>query len=88
MTGSPVNKLIPFSIPALFLLLIEVFSVRTAYQNCTCPEFILLDPIEQIYLSLKYIHTNVRTDEIVPETDFVTDSPAPAFDHNTLFGYY
>lgn len=67
------SKILSVSISGLVILVVNIFAVNTAYQNCTCPEFMLIDPIEMFYLSTKYEGTKIIVTEIYPETDFVTD---------------
>lgn len=82
------SKILSISISGMIIPGLNIFAVNTSYQNCTCPEFLLIDPIEISYLSWKYKGTNIIVTEIYPETDFVTDGSAPTFHYNTIFGYY
>lgn len=76
-------------IPLLIIFLIDLFSVRAVYQNCTCPELYLIDPVESALLKWKYRdEPAVRTNEIYSEKDLAPDGPRPAFTTMTLFGYY
>ncbi|WP_300666749.1 hypothetical protein [Fluviicola sp.] len=84
-----IKKLRAILIPLAVIFLIDLFSVRTVYQNCTCPELFLIDPVETLLLKWKYRNeAAVRTNEIYSEKDLSPDGPRPAFITMTYFGYY
>ncbi len=84
-----IKKIRSILFPIALILLIDFVSVRAVFQNCTCPELALIDPVEWILLKWKYRNEPaVKTGEIYPEKDLSPDGPRPAFITMTHFGYY
>lgn len=75
--------------PIAIILILDFISIRAVYQNCTCPQLHLIDPVESVFLQWKYRNNpTVRTGEIYPEKDLSPDGPRPDFLTMTHFGYY